>query len=100
MIWRAIKLLLTLKCEESTRLVSRALDESLPSVERWAVRLHAVSCRSCRHFRQQVELIQREVAEHCGGHASLLTSKQTTLSTDAKARIESAIADDASNNSS
>ena len=56
--WRAIKLLLTLHCEESARLQSEALERNLTGVERWAVRLHFLSCRACRNFKRQLRFIQ------------------------------------------
>lgn len=54
----AIKLLLTLECEQSTHLVSDSLDRELSWVERWAVRLHAIGCWSCRRFGKQIRLLR------------------------------------------
>ncbi len=56
-IWKATKLLLTLHCAESTRLISDGLDSDLSAVERWAVRFHAISCRQCRRFGRQVRFL-------------------------------------------
>lgn len=56
--FRAIKLVLTLKCHESTQLVSASLERQLSFAECWAVRLHAVGCWSCRRFRRQIEFIR------------------------------------------
>jgi hypothetical protein len=60
-VWAAVRLILTLHCDESQRLISRSLDETLPWTERWAVRLHFLSCRSCRHIRKQL-LFLKEAA--------------------------------------
>ena len=61
-VWKAVKLLLTLHCEESSRLQSEGLERKLSGVERWAVRLHFLSCKACRHFRKQLAFLQ-EAAE-------------------------------------
>ena len=55
---RAVRLLLTLHCDESERLISQSLDTPLSGVERWAVRLHFISCRPCRGFRKQMEILR------------------------------------------
>ena len=60
--WRAIRRLFTLKCEESTQLVSKSLDADLTCGERLAVRLHALICRSCRRFARQVHFLRTVVA--------------------------------------
>ena len=54
---KSVRLILTLKCKESTRLVSESLDRDMPFAERWAVRLHAVSCRSCGRYAKQLRLM-------------------------------------------
>lgn len=62
----ALRLILTLHCQESTRLISDGLDRRLTFAERWAVRLHYLSCWSCRRFRRQLELL-RAAARGQGG---------------------------------
>ena len=42
----ALKLLLTLKCEQSSHLVSQSMDRDLSLAEKWAVRLHQLGCWS------------------------------------------------------
>ena len=88
---KSILLILTLKCKESTRLVSESLDRDMPFAQRWAVRLHAVSCRSCGRYAKQLRLmgtaLRRYAAENAAGaHAG------TALSNDARDRINRAIA--------
>ena len=97
--WSTIKMLLALRCDESTRLISESLDRDLPAVERWAVRLHAIACRPCRRFRRQIlflreALQQRSVLESEGGVDEL------RLSDEARTRIAGAIADKSSKDSS
>ena len=52
-------MLLTLRCEESTRLMSEEYHRDLTSVERWAVRLHFISCAYCRRVKNQWNLLQK-----------------------------------------
>ncbi len=56
---KAIRLLLTLRCKHSSQLISEGMDDEWSDVERWAVRLHYISCNSCRRLRQQVDFIRR-----------------------------------------
>jgi len=53
-----IKMVLTLKCDESSRLLSDELDRPLRSAERIALRLHLLGCRACRRARRCFAHIQ------------------------------------------
>lgn len=55
----AIWLLLTLRCKHSSHLISSGMDDEWSGVERWAVWLHYISCRSCRRLRRQVEFVSQ-----------------------------------------
>jgi hypothetical protein len=55
----AIRLLLTLTCHESARLMSAAEDRKLTDLESWALRLHFIGCHSCRRFRAQLRHLRR-----------------------------------------
>ncbi len=60
MSWlKSAHLILTLNCEQSTQLVSDGLDRELSACERWAVRLHAISCWSCRRFGRQIQFLRK-----------------------------------------
>lgn len=83
----ATKLILTLKCEQSTRIVSESLDRELSGVERWAVRLHYISCWSCRRFGKQLHMIRDALKTRVAGD----DAEGTKLSPEALKRIESAI---------
>ena len=85
----AAKLILTLKCEQSTRIVSDSLDRELTSVERWAVRLHYIACSSCRRFGKQL----RELRNTLNFHPKK-TTDELGLSKDAVQRIQDAIQKD------
>jgi hypothetical protein len=54
-VWRV----LTLRCEEASRLASESLDRPLPFEERLAMRLHQMICRSCRRYARQVVELRR-----------------------------------------
>lgn len=54
-----IKMILTLKCDESAELLSKQQDVSLTPSERWALRLHLLICRSCRRYRHQLDFLRR-----------------------------------------
>ena len=57
-VWRAIVMLLTLRCDDSTRLMSADFERDLSGVERWAVRLHSISCGYCRRYGKQLSILQ------------------------------------------
>jgi hypothetical protein len=81
-------LILTLHCHESEHLISRALDERLPTVERWALRLHFLSCWSCRRVRDQLALIH-QAAQRRGQLAEMppAAKAEVTLSEPVRQRI-------------
>lgn len=82
----AAKLILTLKCEQSTHLVSNSLDRELTAVERWAVRLHFIGCWSCRRFGKHIRQIRAAMTFH-----PEKTTDEQRLSTEALDRIRKAI---------
>ena len=87
----ALRLILTLHCEQSTELVSRSLDQQLAFAERWAVRLHFLSCWSCRRFRKQLLVIQHAAAQRGEIPTDDAADTTTQLSAEAQQRIIAAI---------
>lgn len=81
--FRAIRLLLTLRCEESERLMSDAFERDLTGVERWAVRLHFIGCKPCRKVRQQLADLQRLARDRA--------AEAATLAAEARRRIRQQI---------
>ncbi|MEM7627305.1 MAG: hypothetical protein AAF333_17040 [Planctomycetota bacterium] len=57
-MWRDLKLVLTIRCEQSSRLISDECERRLNPIERFAAALHRVNCRWCRRFRSQVAVLQ------------------------------------------
>jgi hypothetical protein len=58
MTLRELRMMLSLSCEEASRLTSDALDRELSRGERWALRLHLLVCRGCRRLKQQLDLVR------------------------------------------
>ena len=87
----AIKKVLTLSCDESTRLVSMSMDSDLSRSERVAVRLHAVSCRSCRRFRRQIQFI-RDAIQRRSADASADPSADLSLTHEAREHLKHVVA--------
>lgn len=56
-LWRAIVMMLTLKCDHATHLVSDSFERDLTRVERWSLKLHQLCCRYCRRLAKQLKLI-------------------------------------------
>jgi predicted anti-sigma-YlaC factor YlaD len=54
---RSIRTILTLTCDDSSRLLSDDLDRSLTRSERAALRIHLLICGSCRRFRRQIRFL-------------------------------------------
>ena len=84
------KLILTLRCEQSSRLISESLDQQLPWAERWAVRMHFISCRSCRRVRQQFEWLHRAAGRR-GESGEFASAGGMLLSPEIRDRIIAAI---------
>ncbi len=47
-----------INCKQSTRLLSAELDRQLQSGERVQLEIHLLSCKGCRHYRQQINFLR------------------------------------------
>jgi predicted anti-sigma-YlaC factor YlaD len=54
-------------CRDTSLLVSRSLDETLPWHESLQVRLHLLMCTACRRFERQMLLLRAACAEVAEG---------------------------------
>ena len=81
----ATKLIFTMKCEQSTHLVSDSQDRELSLVERLAVQLHYIGCWSCRRFGKQVGMLCNSLRNRID------KATEPSLSPDAVKRIREAI---------
>lgn len=63
MIWKTLKntvFILTLRCDQASRLISLSQETPLNRPEELALSLHLLSCRVCRKYKRQLKLM-REV---------------------------------------
>jgi len=86
-----VKMILSLSCDESSRLVSDNLERKLSRAERMALRLHLMVCRKCRAFRRNLNLLRD--ALHTRTEQCLATQDQPpALSSDERARLRQTLA--------
>ncbi len=52
-----------LNCRESTQLISKSLDRSLPLPEWLALRIHLLVCRACTRYRAHLRFLKKLVRE-------------------------------------
>jgi hypothetical protein len=65
MIWKSLKtigFILTLRCDQASRLLSLAQESPLNRAERLALSLHLLICRVCRKYRRQLALMRNVLA--------------------------------------
>lgn len=79
--WRTIWYVLTLTCDESSRILSDAMDRDLSRVERVALRTHNLTCKSCKRFTDQLEFLRKSAQK------AVIEDKYSSLTTDAKERM-------------
>ena len=87
----AINKLLTLKCREASILMSASMDDPLPAVDRWALRLHMMVCTACRRYRRQLRMMRRVLHEATKAAEQGVASGTIGLSADARRRLQDAI---------
>lgn len=85
-----IRVILSLSCRESSRLLSDELDRTLSRTERIALRLHLVLCYRCRRFRRSLRVLRgvvRRMTQQClSGEGP-----SAALTPDERARIAQAV---------
>jgi hypothetical protein len=85
-----IKMILSLSCEKSSRLLSDELERPLSRVERAALRIHLMLCHRCRRFRRHLQQL-RAMAQHLTAGTLAGEDFLPPLSPAARARINEAI---------
>lgn len=83
--WKSIWYVLTLTCDESSRILSDAMDRDVTRVERTALRLHNISCKSCKRFTDQLGFLRRSAPK------AVIEEKHATLTSDAKERMRESL---------
>ncbi len=84
--------ILTLRCKESDRLLSEALDRRLTWTERAALRAHVAICRGCRRSKRQLGTLRSAMRQYTL-HAE--DDAPGELSAEARERINAALRDQA-----
>ncbi|MCP5160669.1 MAG: zf-HC2 domain-containing protein [Hahellaceae bacterium] len=67
-----------MNCRQATRMLSDALEDTLPFKSRAALKLHIVMCASCRNFGQQMGVLRQlthDYAKTTDGEAQSLVEK-------------------------
>ncbi|MCH8979037.1 MAG: zf-HC2 domain-containing protein [Armatimonadetes bacterium] len=79
--WKSIWYIVCLTCDESSRLLSDAMDRDLTRVERTALRMHNLTCKSCKRFIDQLEFLRRAAS------GAVLREDRKALSPEARDRL-------------
>ena len=79
-------------CKEISELLSQAMDQRLPLRKRLSMWLHVSMCGLCRRYEKQLHLLRRGF--DCYADPDTNTA-ETSLSPEAKTRLEKALADSA-----
>lgn len=87
--------ILSMPCTQATRLISESLDRGLPWRLRVAVRVHQLSCGSCRRFRSQIEALRSALARRLEEEGGTPTAAGAGLSDEARERMRRALRESA-----
>ncbi len=89
--WRAIKKVLTLRCHESSELLSEASDGELSFVDKLALWGHLLVCKPCRKYQSQMRRLRSLIEKALKNMESDEGAYKSGLSDDAKAKMQAAI---------
>jgi hypothetical protein len=53
-----IVFILTLRCDQASRLISYSQEAPLNKAERWALSFHLLICRMCRKYKKHLKLMR------------------------------------------
>ena len=81
-----------LSCKDATRLLSEAMDHSLPLGKRVGVRLHLLICKFCARYERQLLLIRETVRRLAAAEETYGPLLGERLSEEAKERIRKSLA--------
>ena len=93
MALRDVRMLVSLSCDEASRLASESLDRPLLGRERWALRWHTFVCRSCRRLMRQLETMRALLSNMSPSSQQQLREKLPRLSADRKQQIKRLLLD-------
>ena len=80
---------LSLRCKDTTPLISELMDHNLPLGKRMRLKFHLALCTVCRFYQKQLEVI-RSLARTLGGEEGS-TQQDATLSENAKTKIKDSL---------
>lgn len=75
-----------LTCEEASKLISEAMDHTLPFLERVNLRLHILLCKVCPTYMRQLHLLRDLLRKWASYSGRFLSDKE--LSPESKAKIK------------
>lgn len=87
----AIIKLLTLRCRESSELLSAAQDGELSRMDRWALRAHLFICGPCRKYQRQIRNLRRIIDDALHRLETSEDLHDRRLSDEARNRLRSLI---------
>ena len=79
-------------CKDVSEMISQGIDGDLPFRKRVSVRLHVSLCCFCRRYEKQIHLLRRGFGCYADPDKN---PAEKSLSPEAKARLEKALADHA-----
>jgi Putative zinc-finger len=88
---KQLTLLLTLSCDGASRLISEQMDRDLTLIERMALRLHALGCRSCPRFMRHLWLLRTLLRQREESLVEFIQIEGIKLSDQAQTRIHQAL---------
>ncbi len=80
-----------LTCREMTRLLSDAMDRSLPLHLRMRMRVHLAICTSCQRYQRQLRIIRHTLGKHGERLEEAWKPQGPSLSPEAKQRLQRAL---------
>lgn len=77
-------------CKDISALISEGMDRQLPLQKRLSIRLHVSMCSLCRRYEKQIHLLRGGFGYYADPDKS---AAEQSLSPEAKAKLEKALAD-------
>jgi len=75
-------------CDETSHLISQALDENISLIQKLRIRMHLMFCKYCRNFMKQMSLIRTIMKRQAVDEKLDKASRDISLSDQARKRIE------------
>jgi hypothetical protein len=89
----SLRIIVSLSCEEASRLASESRDCELSRSERWGLRFHTLVCRGCHRVRRQLVLLRAVAAKVPESAQHAIRAALPQLSLDRKQRIKQLLAE-------